>query len=59
MALCAAEPATALMAVDVAEKKFAREVSATVDGAMSRVLNESRAAWALIRQWASLVHRPL
>jgi hypothetical protein len=54
MALCAAEPATALTTIEPAEKKFAHEASATADGSMSHLLNERRAAWALIRQWASL-----
>jgi hypothetical protein len=54
MAFCAAEPSTALTAIEPTEKKWAREASTKADESMGLLLNEYRAAWALIRQWASL-----
>jgi hypothetical protein len=54
MAFCAAEPTTALTAIEPAEKKWAREASTHANESMGLLLNKYRAAWALIRQWVSL-----
>lgn len=54
MAFCAAEPATAQTCIEPTERKWAREASAKGDDSMRALLSEYRAAWALIRQWASL-----
>ena len=54
MAFCAAEPMTALTTIEPTEKKWAREVATNADESMALLLNQYRAAWALIRQWAAL-----
>lgn len=54
MALCAAEPSMVQTGIDVAEKKWARHASATGDDSSRLSLNQYRAGWALIRQWAAL-----
>lgn len=54
MAFCAAERTTVLTAIEPTEKKWAREASSNANESMGLLLNKYRAAWALIRQWASL-----
>lgn len=50
----AAEPATVLVTVDATERKWAQEAARPGDDFMAGLLNDSRAGWALIRQWAGL-----
>lgn len=54
MAFCAAEPETVRTGIDATERKRAREASSTGDDWARLLLNQHRAAWALIRQWAAL-----
>ena len=49
---CAAEPATVLAGVEATERKWAQEARQPGEEYMVSLLNEYRAAWALIRQWA-------
>jgi hypothetical protein len=49
---CAAEPATVLAGVESTEREWAREATRPGEEYMVSLLNEYRAAWALIRQWA-------
>lgn len=49
---CAAEPATVLVGVEATERKWAQEATRPGEEHMVSLLNEYRAAWALIRQWA-------
>jgi len=51
-AFCAAEPATVLAGVEATEQKWAQEARRPGEEYMVSLLNEYRAAWALIRQWA-------
>jgi hypothetical protein len=48
---CAAEPATVLVAVEATERKWSQKAARGEDYIVS-LLNEYRASWALIRQWA-------
>jgi hypothetical protein len=48
---CAVEPATILTNVEVTERKWESDVRRGEDHVV-KLLNEYRAAWALIRQWA-------
>ena len=48
----AAEPATVLIAIEGTERKWAREAATPGEEHMAGLLNEFRASWALIRQWA-------
>jgi hypothetical protein len=48
----AAEPATVLIAIEGTERKWAREAAMPGEEHMASLLNEFRASWALIRQWA-------
>jgi hypothetical protein len=48
---CAAEPAAVLVGVETAERDWDRRARIGEDHLVS-LLNEYRAAWALIRQWA-------
>jgi hypothetical protein len=50
-AFCAAEPGTVLLSVESTERDWAHRVSRGDDYLVS-LLNEYRASWALIRQWA-------
>lgn len=49
-AFCAAEPTTVLESIESLERKWAHDVNRGED-TLVRLLNEYRAAWALIRQW--------
>jgi hypothetical protein len=49
---CAAEPATILAGVEATERKWAQEARQPGEEHMVGLLNEYRAAWALVRQWA-------
>lgn len=59
---CAAEPATILAGVEATERKWAQEAGRPGDEYMVGLLNEYRAAWALLRRWgghdAALAQRP-
>jgi hypothetical protein len=46
------EPTTVLDLIDTEERQLAQEASAYNEEFMARALVESRASWALIRQWA-------
>ena len=48
---CAAEPSTVLVGVEATEREWAHKASRGEDYILS-LLNEYRASWALIRQWA-------
>lgn len=48
----AAEPATVLIVIEGTERKWAREAATPGEEHMAGLLNEFRASWALIRQWA-------
>jgi hypothetical protein len=48
----AAEPATVLADAEVTERKWARDATVPGEDHIIGLLNEYRAAWALIRQWA-------
>ncbi len=50
-AFCAAEPATVLVDIEATERKWSLEASRLEGEYLVRLLNEYRAAWALIRQW--------
>jgi hypothetical protein len=52
MAFCAAEPSTVLVDVETTERKWAQEARLPGEDYMAGLLNEYRASWALIRQWA-------
>lgn len=49
---CEAEPSTVLAQVESTERKWSQEAARPGDELMVQLLNESRPAWALIRQWA-------
>ena len=49
---CAAEPATILAGVEATERKWAQEARQPGEEYVVGLLNEYRAAWALIRQCA-------
>jgi hypothetical protein len=49
---CAAEPATVLVGVETTESDWARQARRPGEDYMVPLLNEYRASWALIRQWA-------
>jgi hypothetical protein len=48
---CAAEPSTVLVGVEATEREWAHRAGHRDDYLVS-LLNEYRASWALIRQWA-------
>ena len=49
---CAAEPATVSAKIEATERKWAQDSTRAGEEYLVDVLNEFRAAWALIRQWA-------
>jgi hypothetical protein len=49
---CAAEPGTVLLDVEKTEREWTREAQIPGEGSIVGLLNEYRAAFALIRQWA-------
>jgi hypothetical protein len=51
-AFCAAEPSTVLAQVEGTEREWAHQARIPGEEHMVGLLNEYRAAWALIRQWA-------
>jgi len=50
-AFCAAEPSTVLVGVEATEGKWSQQASRPDGEYVVSLLNEYRAAWALIRQW--------
>jgi hypothetical protein len=50
-AFCAAEPSAVLVEVETTEREWAAKVSRPGHEYLGGLLNEYRAAWALIRQW--------
>jgi hypothetical protein len=52
MAFCAAEPSTVLVDVVATERKWSQEVRHPGEEHLAGLLNEYRASWAVIRQWA-------
>ena len=53
-ALCGAEPSTVLIKVEGTERDWGQEARTPSEGYMIGLLNEYRAAWALIRQWQAM-----
>ena len=51
-AFSAAEPSTVLVGVEATEQKWSHEARQPGSDYMVSLLNEYRAAWAIIRQWA-------
>jgi hypothetical protein len=51
-AFCAKEPSTVLVGIEATEQKWSQEATRPGDSYMVGLLNDYRAAWALIRQWA-------
>jgi hypothetical protein len=51
-AFCGAEPSTVLISVEGTERDWGQKARTPGEGYMIGLLNEYRAAWALIRQWA-------
>ena len=49
---CAAEPAVILASIEATEQDWAREAALPGEKHMVSLLNEFRASWALLRQWA-------
>ncbi len=49
---CAAEPAVVLASIEATEQEWAREAAQPGEKHMVSLLNEYRASWALLRQWA-------
>jgi hypothetical protein len=49
---CAAEPSTVLVKVEGTEREWAQEARRAGKEYMVGLLNEYRAAWALVREWA-------
>lgn len=49
---CAAEPAVVLAGVESTEREWAQDARRPGEEYMVKLLNEYRAAWALVRQWA-------
>jgi hypothetical protein len=50
-AFCAAEPSPVLADIEATERKWAQEASQPGNDYIVGLLNEYRAAWALVRQW--------
>jgi hypothetical protein len=51
---CAAEPTTVLLHIESTEREWSSDVQYHRESYLVKLLNEYRAAWALIRQWAGL-----
>lgn len=49
---CAAEPSVVLASIEATEQEWAREAALPGEKHMVSLLNEFRASWALLRQWA-------
>jgi hypothetical protein len=49
---CAAEPAPVLLQAETAEREWSQKARRPGEEYMVKLLNEYRASWALIRQWA-------
>src|SRR5581483_2795375 len=49
---CAAEPSVVLADIEATEREWAREAAQPGEKHMVSLLNEYRASWALLRQWA-------
>jgi len=51
---CAAEPSTVLSQIEMAEREWSQEAHQPGKEHIGGLLNEYRASWALIRQWAGM-----
>jgi hypothetical protein len=51
-AFCATEPAAVLLGIETTERKWAQEASQPGGEYLVSLINEYRASWAIIRQWA-------
>jgi hypothetical protein len=51
-AFCTAEPSTVLIPIETTERKWVHEASQPGGDYLITLLNEYRASWAIIRQWA-------
>ena len=51
-AFCGSEPSAVLLSIEATEQKWAQEAARPGGDHLVRLLNEYRASWALIRQWA-------
>jgi hypothetical protein len=51
-AICAAEPSTVLVGVEATERRWDQEARQPGNDYLVGLLNEYRASWAIIRQWA-------
>ncbi len=49
---CTAEPSTVLVEVEVTEREWSRKAATPGEEYIVSLLNEYRASWALLRQWA-------
>jgi hypothetical protein len=49
---CTAEPSTVLVEVETTEREWSRKAATPGEEYMVRLLNDYRASWALLRQWA-------
>ena len=53
-AFCAAEPSTVLIPIEATECEWTQKASLPGGGYIVGLLNEYRASWAIIRQWAGM-----
>lgn len=53
-AFCAAEPSTVLSQIEMAEREWSQETHQPGKEHIGSLLNEYRASWALVRQWAGM-----
>lgn len=49
---CTSEPSTVLVGVETTEREWARKATRPGEEYMVPLLNDYRASWALLRQWA-------
>jgi hypothetical protein len=52
MKFCASEPATMLVGIETTEREWARMAATPGEEYIVPLLNDYRASWALLRQWA-------
>lgn len=53
-AFCAAEPSTVLIPIETTEREWTQKASRSGGEYIVSLLNEYRASWAIIRQWAGM-----
>jgi len=53
-AFCAVEPSTVLSQIELAEREWSQEIHQPGKESIGSLLNEYRASWALVRQWAGM-----